>query len=583
VQLQAIFALKRPVRTEFLTLLYRLTEGNPFFIEEVLKGLITAGDIFYVDGQWDRKPLQELHIPPTVQAAVQRRTAQVSAAARQLLTTAAVIGQRFDYPLLQQVMEKPDQELLALLRELVAAQLIVEASADNFVFRHALTRQTVYAELLGHERQALHRMIGAALEQLYADQLDPHVSDLAYHFTTAGAWEKVLLYAPRAGEQAQALATPHAAVEQFSRALQAAHQVRQSERLPDLYRARGLAYDIVGDFAQARVDLEMVLKLARAAANRQAEWQALLDLGQMWAARDYRQTGSHFQQALALARTWETPTTLAYSLNRMGNWHVNVDEMGQGIRYHQEALAIFEQLADQRGLAQTFDLLGMAHLLNGDPVQSAANCQQAIALWSALNERQGLASTLALLPLCGVNHQNDLAFPASVPPAACLACCEQALQIAREIGWRAGEIYAEGVGGFVLWSQGEYGQALTWLELARALAQEIEHDQWLCINLRGLGDVEFDLLALPPARQHLEQALALANQIGATMQAHSLVGRLLLVDIGQKAWGKAEDALRSHLPDDPSRQSLNEQLFWRGRIELALAQGDADLALITIA
>src|SRR5262249_45045375 len=151
-QLQAIFELKRPVRAEFLTLLYRLTEGNPFFIEEVLKGLIATGDIFYADGQWDGKPLQELHIPPTVQVAVQRRTAQVSVAARRVLTMAAVVGQRFDYTLLQQVTGRADQELVALLKELVAAQLVVEERADHgvgaarhhFAFRHALTRQAVY-------------------------------------------------------------------------------------------------------------------------------------------------------------------------------------------------------------------------------------------------------------------------------------------------------------------------------------------------------------------------------------------------------------------------------------------------------
>lgn len=165
--LQAIFALNQPVRAEFLEPLYTLTEGNPFFIEEVLKVLVAAGELFYADGGWTRKSMPELHIPPSVQDAVQRRTAQLRPAAQRLLTLAAVVGRRFDFVLLQQVAGHDEADLLALIKELVAAQLVVEESADNFAFRHALTRQAVYGALLGRERQILHRTIGAAMERRY--------------------------------------------------------------------------------------------------------------------------------------------------------------------------------------------------------------------------------------------------------------------------------------------------------------------------------------------------------------------------------------------------------------------------------
>jgi len=72
--LRAIFALPHSVRLELPAPIYTLTEGNPFFVEELLKSLIAAGGIFYADGRWDRKPLDELHIPRSVQDAVQQRT-----------------------------------------------------------------------------------------------------------------------------------------------------------------------------------------------------------------------------------------------------------------------------------------------------------------------------------------------------------------------------------------------------------------------------------------------------------------------------------------------------------------------------
>src|SRR5712692_2100645 len=192
--LRAIFALPRSARLELHDPIYALTEGNPFFVEEVLKSLIAAGEIFYANGRWDRKPLGELHIPRSIQDAVQQRTDQLSDSARRVLTLAAVAGRRFDFGLLQQLTQYDEQQLLQLMKELIAAQLVVEESAEQFAFRHALTRQVVYADLLVRERKALHRRIADTMEHTYASTLDAHVADLAYHSYEAGSWEKAVAY-----------------------------------------------------------------------------------------------------------------------------------------------------------------------------------------------------------------------------------------------------------------------------------------------------------------------------------------------------------------------------------------------------
>ena len=180
--LRATFALQRPLRAEFLEAIYSLTEGNPFFVEEVLKSLVAAGQIFYTDGGWERKSLEELHIPRSVQDAVQQRVEQLSMDAQQVLQLAAVAGRRFDFGLLQHLTRFDEQALLRLIKELIAAQLVVEESAEQFAFRHALTRQAIYTSMLARERQALHRQIAETLEQLYPDSLDAHLGDIAYHF-----------------------------------------------------------------------------------------------------------------------------------------------------------------------------------------------------------------------------------------------------------------------------------------------------------------------------------------------------------------------------------------------------------------
>src|SRR5207244_2000878 len=221
-----------------------------------------------------------------------------------------------------------------------------------------------------------------------------------YHFSEAGVFEKALSYAQQAGERAQRLYASRAAIEQFTRALDAARELPLAPPAA-LYHARGQAYETLGDFEQARHDYEQALEAAHEAHDGVAEWQSLLDLGFLWAGRDYQQTGAYFRRAIERARKLADPKLLAHSLNRLGNWHTNVEQPLEALRCHEDALPIFQQVPDQHGVAETLDLLGMVGSLSGDPVQSAAYYWQVVELFQEMDNREGLVSSLATLLLCG--------------------------------------------------------------------------------------------------------------------------------------------------------------------------------------
>jgi predicted ATPase len=223
--LRAVFDLQRPLPAETLAAIYELTEGNPFFIEEILKSLISAGAFLPGQEMWEAQSFSELRIPRSVQGAVQQRLDRLSDAARHVVTLAAVAGRRFDFALLQRITHHDEGELLRLMKELIAAQLVVEESEEQFAFRHALTREAIYRQLLLRERKALHRTIAETIEQLFAPGLDTHLTELAYHFYEAGVWEQALAHAQRAGERALALYVPRVAIEQFTRALVLPHSI----------------------------------------------------------------------------------------------------------------------------------------------------------------------------------------------------------------------------------------------------------------------------------------------------------------------------------------------------------------------
>jgi len=610
----AIFELNRSVRSDFLEPIFALTEGNPFFIEEVLKSLMAVGEIFYADGKWDRKPVRELHIPRSVQDAVGRRMEQLSDAAQATLSLAAVVGRRFDFRLLQGLTTMNEPELVQQIKQMVAAQLIVEESADEFAFRHALTREAVYATLLRRERKSLHQRVAEQLEHLYtniasplpsdASRLNAHSAELAYHYHAAEVWDKALDYAQHAGERAQSMYAPREAIAQFTRALEAAQQlafegremaVEQILRRCQLFRMRGQASEVIGDFDSALADYQQCLTFGREAHDAQAEWQALLDLGFLWASRNYVRTGEYFEQALALARTLSDRHTLAHTLNRVGNWYVNIEQPSVGVGYHHEALEIFQALQDRSGLAETYDLLGLASEELGDPLQFTTYFRQAIALFRELDDRIGLASSLASVAVRGENYFSSVCVALPVTPAEIAADAEEALTLARETGYRAGECYALAVLSMCFAPYGEYDRALRAAQDALNVAQAIDHPLWMALAHLTLGDVYLELLAVDVAQTQFEQSLARGQQVRSPIFMHMASAALAASSILQKNLTRAESVLDAALGPLRDRFSQPGQTTGQGQlptvaermclaadVELALTQGDGERALCVV-
>ena len=583
--LQAIFAMHQAVPTGLLESLYQLTEGNPFFIEEVLKSLIATGEITDREGVWERTLLFGTHthapsIPRSVHDAVYQRTKQLSVPARQVLTLAAVAGRRFDLAIVQQVMRADESQLLALMKELVAAQLVMEEAADQFAFRHALTRQAVYSELLTGERRTLHRSIAETIEQraFPSSILDAQLVDLAYHFYEGEVWSKAVEYGHRAGERTLSLYAPRAAIEHFTQALDAASQLEMTP-VATIYQLRGQAYELLGEFEQARGDYALALRIAEASRDRLLEWQCLLALGFLWAGRDYTQAGSWFREALTLASTLADPALQARSLNRLGNWLVNTGQPEEGLQAHREALALFETMEDRQGMAETLDLLGQAHGLHDDLITSVSEFGQAIDLFRALNNTQNLVSSLTSRAVYAGPNLAETTLSALLTRDECLRDTTEALRLARRIDSPAGQAYAEFVSGMLLTSFGEFGAALSHAQEALRLATEIEHQQWMAGASFVLGRLSVLLDDAPSAIQALEAGLVLASHVGSAWWTGNITAYLALAYLLSNEPSRAEALLEASLPrTQRPRTSPERRLFWvRG--ELALAQGYPDIAL----
>ena len=397
--LQSILQETDSLPVGMLDALYDLTEGNPFFLEEVLKAMIMAGKLVRGENGWHLMRSGTWRVPLSLQDAIDLRIMRVSADARQVLQLAAVAGRRFDFALLQEITQDDEAHLVEIMKELMAAQLVIEESVEQFTFRHALTRQAIYSGLLARERRALHGTIAQTLECLHAPALDAYFADLSYHCAEAELWSKTIEYASRAAEQAQALSAPRVAVEQWTRMVHAAQQLGQTVP-PTCYRARGQAYEILGDFEQAKADYERALQAARKSEEESLEWQSLLDLGNLWTGRDYKRAGAYFQQAVDFARDLDDAGLYAHSLNQQAIWLLNIGQITEALATNREALALFEAQNDQPGMIETLDLLGTVSIHDGNPVNAVLVYDRAINLLRSVGNRNVLCSCLTMRAAC---------------------------------------------------------------------------------------------------------------------------------------------------------------------------------------
>jgi len=210
------------------------TEGNPFFIEEMVQALFHEGELVRNGGVKASPSLLRLRPPPTVQGVLTARIDRLSAEQKELLQMLSVIGRQSPLSLVRQVVQRAGAGPDRLLAELQVGEFIYERPGlrdSDYIFKHALTHEVAYNSILTRDRLLLHERVGAAIESLYPQQLNEHLRELAYHYSHSAASSKAIEYLRRAGEMAKNKWAYTEAVEHLRKALEFLRQLpSDSER-----------------------------------------------------------------------------------------------------------------------------------------------------------------------------------------------------------------------------------------------------------------------------------------------------------------------------------------------------------------
>ena len=249
----AIFE-ERSISDEFRDFLHERSEGNPFVLEEMLRDAIDRGDVFRTETGWDRKAVAEIRIPPNVRDTILQRLERLSREDVAVLSAASVMGRSFDVESLAEVAQVDGTAVLSALEASVAAQLIEEEDrrSGGYRFRHALTREAIYEDLVAPRRQRLHSRLADVMDSRH----DREPVDQANQLFMAGRNQDAVAMSIAAADSALQGRAYRDAAELLERA--APYVSDEAERARMLCRA-GEAYHYNAESQSARRLLEAAI------------------------------------------------------------------------------------------------------------------------------------------------------------------------------------------------------------------------------------------------------------------------------------------------------------------------------------
>ena len=193
---------------ELPDLVYAKTEGNPFFVEEVLRSLVEEGAVYPVEKGWGVKDLSDVHVPRGIREVAQKRLERLDEESSHVLSLAAVIGREFSFPMLREVTGLDEDRLIDIIDKCLQARLVVARNVlgeEVYAFADTQLRDVLYEGISPVRRRRHHLKVGETMENLYARKIDDYLEALAYHFLEGNDLSKAVNYAQKAGDKAARL------------------------------------------------------------------------------------------------------------------------------------------------------------------------------------------------------------------------------------------------------------------------------------------------------------------------------------------------------------------------------------------
>lgn len=381
-------------------LILERSEGNPFFIEEIVQALFEQRALARNGVVKLTRPLANIKVPATIQAVLASRIDRLPPTEKELLQTLAVIGREFSLQLILQVTQKSQPDVDRALMVLQSSEFIYEQPAfpdPEYVFKHALTQEVTYNSVLIERRKVLHDRTGAAIESLYASRLDEYLEELAHHYSRSDNACKAVEYLRLASAQAIKRSHHREAIARARAALELLPKIPSASDRADaefgLQLNLGMASMPVLGYAAPEVGdaLERAAVLARQNSPGERTFAVIGGLYAFYISRaDLHRANQLANEMLEIAATEKNETlsieahfALGATLSWLARFAESLEHLRLGSATRPGLSLVIIVGADTPAFALAYQASCLWHL--GFPDQAAKMCTLAITRGDSLN------------------------------------------------------------------------------------------------------------------------------------------------------------------------------------------------------
>lgn len=557
--------LDQELPPDLTQLITHQTQGNPFFVEEIIRSFIEEGVLYHdkTTNDWQvTRAIADVKVPGSVQDIIAARLDRLPPDNKRITQYAAIIGRTFWQELLSHITDadsvEPTLSLLAVRQ--LADRLSQSQIAEDWewMFRHILIQEVAYTTVPKTNRRAVHKQVAEQLEQELDEQTSFLLPLIGFHFEQGEVADKAIYYLTQAGEQAASQFANEAAVGYFSRALailaaqaqEAALTPEQQRQQYQLLLGRAEVYHLTGQREPQAADLARLQILAdQSGSERQLAEVALKFAAYHQAISDFPTAVTDAKTAVIHADHAQDMQIKAKGLNEWAFTLVRLGEFSEATQILQQAQSLARSHHDQANEATSLLRLGVVYYFQGNYKEAESYYQKSLSISRINRDLQRQSS--CLLNLIAVFHALGDFAQAKVYG-------QEALSIAKTIGNRHNEARILNNLGAIYHTLGDlnaaknlHTQAFSLAQVLKDRLEESSASSNLSLVLHDLGE---DLLAISFA----ESALAIDREIGDRLgQGYSLtaLGKI------QEGLGAYQKATSSHQKAITIRKDLGQDAY----------------------
>ncbi|MFO7990992.1 MAG: tetratricopeptide repeat protein [Thermoplasmata archaeon] len=476
---------KTELESKFINKIYKESEGNPFFLLEVLKMMVLEGYLEKVDERWNpSKDLKKFEVPSKIHDIIARRVDRLMDEYRELLECASVVGEEFESSVIGEIMGLNRIKLLKCLNTIERDHNLIRSIKKKYIFDHSKIREVLYNSINDELKEEYHKMIAETYEKSERDG-EEIIYELGKHWDKGGKPGKAFEYYKKGSEMAKESYANELAIECYDRLLDLIpllDSCEDSDNITiDSLHQKGNCLKTLCEWDEAEKSYKKALEIAEKINDKDKIAKCTILIGDINKLEaKYREALDLYLQASQIYKDIGDKWGYCESLGKIGSVYNNMTEYDRAMRYLEEMQKIAEELQDNVLLSKLYGNMGSTHYGRGEMKEAMDFFEKKLKIKKEENDLLEIGYTLVNIASIYVrlkDYENSK------------KACNRALEIVEKTGDKLIEQNALGKLGIAYTKEGEYSKGLEYYKRKLSLSEKIGDKRSIAYVANNIGEL----------------------------------------------------------------------------------------------